>query len=1380
MPVLTPLGRRRWLVLGVPVIVAVLVLAGAAWFALLHRPRTRAEAVRLVRAELTQLLDTRRSAIDRWLAESFQDADVIAQYPTTRALLAAAARGPVPPDTHLSDILASAASAEHLDCIHVLDATLRQVAGSHPDPDPALDPVLRRVVTAGTRTVEVIRRSGGDVRVVFAVPVGPDRDGRPTGVIALVEDPSLWLFPFLATSPTPDSSAETFLVRPEGDSVLYMSPLRLGPGTPLTFRMPRGLSDLAANAALDGRVGSGVYQDYRGRPVFAAISRIANTAWALVVKVDQREALAAWRRRMWATAFAEGGLLLLASLLLISSWWGLYKSHQASAARDQAHLATLLDQANDPILFVAADGTIRNANQRAHDFYGYPGTALVGRPVFELRPAHLQQEARGQLAAGLAQGQVVFRTVHCTAAGQEVPVEVSSRRVMDDAEPIMVSVIRDISERQAAELRILRLNRMLRTLSEIDQLMLRGQTAEQVLQEACAIAVAHGGFQLAWIGMPEADGAVRVAAAAGKAGYLDGITVRWDDVPEGRGPAGRSLREGSTTVVADFQADPSFAPWTQRAAAHGLRSAAASPIRSHSGIRGVLLLYADAPGYFDTETVALLEELAGDLSFALRSIEERKALRETEAKLAAFFHSPAIGMLFGTIHGGITDANDEFLRIVGYTREDLAGGRLRWDDITPSEFLPLDAQRIDEAVANGVCTPYEKQYIRKDGSRVWVLVGFALLGEARETSVAYILDISGRRATEAALRETEQRFRLVVEGAPIGIMIQAGGTIRYLNGTACRHFGVAGPDGLLGTPVMDRIHPADRAAVAERITALLVRHEPVRLREEQFLRADGTSFWVEVEAVPLLHEDEPGAMVFFRDITAHKQAMEEQALVSAALEQSAELAVITDVDGTILYVNPAFERVTGWSRAEVIGQNPRILKSGRQDPAFYRRMWETLTAGRVFSATVQNRKKNGDLYVAEVAISPIRNAAGVITRYLGLQRDVTREHELEEQLRQSQKMDAIGRLTGGVAHDFNNLLGVVLANAAILRRDLPPDRGDLVDYADDIMEAATGGAAMVRKLLAFSRRERLTPATVDLGHTLADVGRTLQRFLPETITVTVSSADGVRALLDTGAFDQIMLNLATNARDAMPEGGTLTIRAAEVDAVDDDTGAGDAGWTARYACVEVTDTGHGMDGETLSHVFEPFFTTKPPGAGTGLGLPMVFGLMRQLGGFVRISSSPGAGTTVRLYFRNAAGRRTPVPPPAVPAAPRVERLGAATILVVEDQERLRKATARALGRLGYEVVVAADAAEALVILDRPTPPIDLVLSDLVMPGISGAVLYQRLRAAGRMVPFLLMSGYASGTGEAMQVPEGVALIMKPWSLEALDARIRELLDRPAS
>jgi two-component system NtrC family sensor kinase len=391
---------------------------------------------------------------------------------------------------------------------------------------------------------------------------------------------------------------------------------------------------------------------------------------------------------------------------------------------------------------------------------------------------------------------------------------------------------------------------------------------------------------------------------------------------------------------------------------------------------------------------------------------------------------------------------------------------------------------------------------------------------------------------------------------------------------------------------------------------------------------------------------------------------------------------------------------------------------------------------------------------------------------VGLQRDVTHEHELAEQLRQSQKMEALGQLTGGITHDFNNLLGVILANAELLKPKLAADDPEVARFVDDLTEAAQRASAMVRKLLAFSRRERLTVQPVDLGHALHEIEHTLHRLLPETIQIELLAPDGGPTVTaDPGVVEQIVLNLATNARDAMPAGGTLSIRVEpwEPPAA---LAAEQAGLAApgSYVCVAVTDSGTGMDAATAARAMEPFFTTKPRGEGTGLGLAMVYGLMQQQGGQALLSSARGVGTTVRLVFR--AG--VPETPPERPIARAVVR-GSGTILVVEDQALLRRAVSEVLHRLGYTVITTSDGLEALDVLAARSEEIRLVLSDVVMPRMGGIRLYERLRELGNLVPVVLMSGYAADGDEAA-LPPGVPLIEKPWTVEALARQLGAVLE----
>jgi len=662
----------------------------------------------------------------------------------------------------------------------------------------------------------------------------------------------------------------------------------------------------------------------------------------------------------------------------------------------------------------------------------------------------------------------------------------------------------------------------------------------------------------------------------------------------------------------------------------------------------------------------------------------------------------------------------------------------------------------------------------KAGATDYVLKGhLARLAPAVRSALERRRILEDKSRAEDALRASERKHRAMFEEARDGIFIADADTRVLLeaNPSALELMGL--PAGRIGAVSLADLVAREDADQARRAWDRAARGEAVGPTEVEIVRSDASRVPVEIHASRFVGGDGRACLVgVARDISERRRADEERVLLGAALEQAAELAIITDTAGTIQYVNPAFERVTGYSRQEAIGHNPRLLKSGMQSADVYRRLWDTLAAGGVFTGTFVNRKKNGETYVAEVLISPVRDSGGRVTHYVGLQRDVTREQDLEEQLRQAQKMEAIGLLAGGIAHDFNNLLSVILTNARLVKEDLPaasPSQGCLTD----LLDATNQGSAMVRKLLAFSRRERLSPIPVRVAAALGDLARTLRRLLPESITVRLEPAPADPLVLaDSGALEQILLNLATNARDAMPQGGTLSLNVSEVGLRDDDAATLGIDRPGRYACVAVTDSGQGMDEATAARAFEPFFTTKAAGAGTGLGLAMVFVVMQQHHGFVHLYSEPGRGTTVRLYFPALPGQSDALgaaPPPLPP--------GNETVLVVEDQEVLRRTAARALTKLGYQVLVAHDGEEALRVLAEQGDRIDLVLSDLVMPKLSGIDLIGRIRAAGNRVPCLLMSGYPAGAQGAAPIPPDVKLLEKPWTMEQLATGVRTALDQ---
>jgi len=370
------------------------------------------------------------------------------------------------------------------------------------------------------------------------------------------------------------------------------------------------------------------------------------------------------------------------------------------------------------------------------------------------------------------------------------------------------------------------------------------------------------------------------------------------------------------------------------------------------------------------------------------------------------------------------------------------------------------------------------------------------------------------------------------------------------------------------------------------------------------------------------------------------KVIKELQLLASAIEQSSETVVITGSDGDIVYINPAFERTTGFTKNEVIGKNPRILKSGKHEHEYFTELWRTISNGKVWRGRLINKKKDGSLYEDDTVIAPVKDKNGNIVNYVAVRRDITEKLNMENRLRQAHKMEAMGQLAGGVAHDFNNLLTLISGYNDLLAEELPPD-SPLSRFVKEIKKASDSAAELTRKLLAFSRQQVLNQKILNLNEVITETMTMLGRLIGKNIQIETSLDPSLKIILaDKGQLEQILMNLTINARDAMPEGGQLFISTkntwlnnCELKKTELNAGPGE------YTELSVKDTGTGMDKQTLALIFEPFFTTKEPGKGTGLGLSTVYGIVKQNNGCIQVDSEPGKGTTFRIYLPVSATKK---------------------------------------------------------------------------------------------------------------------------------------------
>ncbi len=593
-----------------------------------------------------------------------------------------------------------------------------------------------------------------------------------------------------------------------------------------------------------------------------------------------------------------------------------------------------------------------------------------------------------------------------------------------------------------------------------------------------------------------------------------------------------------------------------------------------------------------------------------------------------------------------------------------------------------------------------------------------------------------------------------------------------------------GTDTFLGVRLRQQIRGATEDL--ERMQANLERvlaGEPVL--EETLWGVDGRlRRWLAVSFNPVRSDqgEVTGAVVVAQDTSQRRRQEERLRPLHRAVEQSPVSIVITDPSGAIEYVNPRFEQVSGYAAAEVLGKNPRILKSGLTPTDVYEGLWQSISKGASWQGELQNRRKDGSVFWARVQISAVRAPGGRIRNYVAVEEDVTEARRAAEALRhteqmlvQSQKMEAIGRLAGGVAHDFNNLLSVILGHTERLRSEIDASPASR-DRIDQIAWAAEKAGTLTRQLLAFSRLQVLEPRVVRLDSVVAEARQMLARIIGEDVELAVALPEELGSVkADPGQMVQVLLNLAVNARDAMPRGGRLTIEFADTE-LDDRYAFGHPPLVAgRYVMMAVTDTGHGMDAETQRRVFEPFFTTKAEGKGTGLGLSTVYGIVKQSGGFVWVYSELGIGTTFKVYLPRIDASPEPIAPVPAVTAPLAPGSANARILLVEDDDGVRELMADILETQGYAVVATGHPASALE-LAASLGTIDLLVTDVIMPGMSGHELAARLAAIRPSLRTLYVSGYA---GEALARYGGIErserFLQKPFSERGLLASVAAAL-----
>ncbi|MCK4502537.1 MAG: PAS domain S-box protein [Desulfuromonadales bacterium] len=625
------------------------------------------------------------------------------------------------------------------------------------------------------------------------------------------------------------------------------------------------------------------------------------------------------------------------------------------------------------------------------------------------------------------------------------------------------------------------------------------------------------------------------------------------------------------------------------------------------------------------------------------------------------------------------------------------------------------------------------------------------------------------------LQESNERFKALQDASFGGVAIHAMGSILDCNQALSEITGFSRTE-LINMDGFKLIAPASLALVLRN-----VKSGYEQSYEVEGVRKDGSVYPLALRGKNIFLGGRQVRVMEFRDITERKQTEEERERLLQAIDQSIEAIVITNDKGTIQYTNPAFEKITGYACEEAIGENPRILKSDEHNEAFYKEMWETLTCGKTWAGQFINKKKDGTFYTEEVTISPVRDTSGKTVNYVAVKRDITNEiraeeqrQELEAQLRQKFKMEAVGLMAGGMAHNFNNNLAIILGNIELLLLKHPgEDR--IRTRLTDIKIAAIRSRDLIQSILTYSRQGSHDKLPVQLTLMISETLKLLQGTIPATVKMEQKihpDNQGITINADSSQIQEILVNLCNNAIHAMQEQGTLTIALDTTELQAQDIPPQYDGLPGVYAKLSVQDTGSGMTEETMAKIFDPFFTTKDVDEGTGMGLATVQGIMNHHHGLIKVSSTPGHGSTFDLYFPLLKEQQQTVLPTTVDLTGGSER-----ILIVDDEERLVTASSQMLMEYGYEVTAMTSSVEALQLFKANPADFDLVITDQTMPNLSGEALLREILRISPELPTILCTGFSNIIDNEKAGKMGIkAFLMKPFDMSKLILTTRQILD----
>jgi two-component system cell cycle sensor histidine kinase/response regulator CckA len=920
--------------------------------------------------------------------------------------------------------------------------------------------------------------------------------------------------------------------------------------------------------------------------------------------------------------------------------------------------------------------------------------------------------------------------------------------------------------------------------ADVGLALTRSATLGNEMLQLCADAMVRQldvAFARIWT-LNEIDNVLELQASTGLYTHFDEAHSR---VPVGELNIGRIAQERRPHLTNAVIGDPHIASqkWARQ---EGLVAFAGFPLLVEDRLIGVLAMFSRTP--LTDMTLEALGSIADMLAVGVDRLRTENALREREERFRQL--AETISEVFW-----MTNADLSKMIYVSPAYEKIWGRTCQSLYEQPTSFLdaicPEDRQGYENLLRECMGrTEFSGEYrIRQpDGSIRWIWNrGFPVRDQEgriyRMCGVAN--DITNLKQTEERLKFTQ--FTIDHVATPV-LWANADGRFFNVNDATCRLTGYTREELLLLS-----VSDVDGSVASEKWGAAWseLQKRGAKSFESNLRRKDGTEIPVSVSTNLLQGEDREFSCTFLQDIRQQKLAQDRQQALAAerdSLLQRLQLQIqrmplaymLLDVDFRVIDWNPAAEMIFGYRKEEVVGMAPPFAEIvpqafGPQGKAILSRLQHGDMSAHF---TNDNLTKDGRTITCEWINTPIESPDGLFKGLLCLAQDISERRRLESQLRQAQKMEAIGNLAGGIAHDFNNLMTVVTGYSQFVL-DRVDEESPLRSDVEEIKKAGQRAASLTRQLLAFSRRQILSPELLDLGDVVSNIKEMLERLIGENIELDVTRETNLRRVkADPGQLEQLIMNLALNARDAMPNGGKLLIETGNIDLDEVYCSLCSDVPPGPHVLLAVSDTGTGMDAETQSHIFEPFFTTKEQGKGTGLGLSMVYGIVQQSGGSICVYSEPGRGTTFKILMPQAKEDAGSCEAQESQDCPQP---GFETVLIAEDEDMVRTLTRRILEAHGYRILEARDGSEALEIAEQHIGPVHLLLTDVIMPKMSGRELAQQLQKRRPEIKVLFMSGYAENLVSHQGILDAnVVLIEKPFSEEGLLQRIRTILDDSAS